>query len=106
MEKYAAKCKNQNFMSKLSLKSLFGFLKLGFTSGLSTIFCIWKFSKIEKTWVEGTITFRVIKKKKKKRKVNGKKKHMLNIGNMKNLLCLNFSVINLYQIYRADFWFS
>ena len=73
MEKYAAKCKNQNFMSKLSLKSLFGFLKLGFTSGLSTIFCIWKSSRIEKTWVEGTITFRVIKKKEKKKKSKWKK---------------------------------
>ena len=38
MEKYAAECKNQNFMSKLSLKALFGFSKLGFTSGLSTFF--------------------------------------------------------------------
>ena len=67
MEKYAAECKNQNFMSKLSLKALFGFSKLGFTSGLSTFFCIWKSSRIEKAWVEGTITFRVIKKKKKKK---------------------------------------
>ena len=48
MEKYVAKCENQNFVSKLSLWSLLCFLKFGFMSSLSIIFCILKLLRIAK----------------------------------------------------------
>ena len=67
MEKYAAKCKNQNFMLKVSLQSSFCFfLKFGFVSSPSIVFCISKFSRIAKNCVEDTIIFSVKKKTRSK----------------------------------------
>ena len=59
MEKYAAKCKIQNFMSKLNLHFVFWNLDLYF----SIMFCILKFSRVTKNWVEDAITVSVKKKK-------------------------------------------
>ena len=91
MEKYVAKCENQNFVSKLSLWSLFCFLKFGFMSSLSIIFCISKLSRIAK-----------IELKMQLPSVPKKKKH-LNFVDMENSLCTNSSFINSVQNVQSRF---
>ena len=63
MEKYAGNVRIKISCQNLSLWSSFWFLKFGYVLSSSIIFCISKFSRITKNWVEDAITFSVKKKK-------------------------------------------